>query len=75
MLLVQLATGDALTAGPQALVSRWRAAGAVVDVLMVRARQVWTVPDQWQPEEDRAPTLALVEGISAWVDGMASATP
>lgn len=75
VLLVQLATGDALTAGPQALVSRWRAAGAVVDVLMVRARQVWTVPDEWQPEEDRAPTLALVEGISTWVDGMASATP
>ena len=67
VLLVQLATGDALTAGPQALVLRWRAAGADVEVLMVRARQVWTVPDQWQPEEDRAPTLALVEGIAEWV--------
>jgi hypothetical protein len=71
VLLVQLATGDILPAGPQDLVSRWRASGADVEVLLVRARQVWTVPDQWEPEEDRAPTLALVDGISDWVSRLA----
>jgi alpha/beta superfamily hydrolase len=67
VLLVQLGMGDAENPRYTELASRWTAGGAVVDVLRVRMRQLWMVPEKWEPEEDRPTTGELVEGIVAWV--------
>jgi alpha/beta superfamily hydrolase len=53
------------------LVSRWTAGGAAVDVLRVRARQLWMVPDKWEPVEERPTTVERVDGIAEWVAGPA----
>jgi alpha/beta superfamily hydrolase len=67
VLLVQLGMGEADNPQHRALASRWTADDAVVDVLKVRMRQLWMVPDRWEPEEDRPTTRELVEGIGRWV--------
>jgi alpha/beta superfamily hydrolase len=68
VLVVQLGMGDADNPHYRELAARWTAGGAVVDVLKVRMRQLWMVPDRWEPEEDRPTTRELVDGIRAWVE-------
>jgi alpha/beta superfamily hydrolase len=68
VLLVQLGVGDAENPRYTELAARWTAGGAVVDVLRVHMRQLWMVPEKWEPEEDRPATRELVEGIVAWAE-------
>jgi len=67
VLLIQLGMGEADNPHYRDLASRWTAEGAVVDLLKVRMRQLWMVPDRWEPEEESPTTRELIEGIGAWV--------
>jgi alpha/beta superfamily hydrolase len=67
VLLVQLGLGDAENVQYNDLISGWTGEGALVDVLRVHMRQLWMVPDKWEPVEDRPQTKELVEGIAGWI--------
>jgi hypothetical protein len=71
VLLVQLGMGDADNPQYDDLVSRWTADGASVEVLKVPMRQLWMVPETWEPEGTDATTQGLVEGIADRVDATA----
>jgi pimeloyl-ACP methyl ester carboxylesterase len=71
VLLVQLGLGNVENPQYDELVSRWTADGSLVEVLRVRARQLWMVPDNWEPEDNRPTTQDLVAGIAGWVDATA----
>lgn len=68
VLLVQLGMGEAENPQYDDLVSSWAAGGALVEVLRVRMRQLWMLPEKWEPEESSPTTQDLVEGIAGWVD-------
>lgn len=68
VLLVQLGIGESLTASNQELASGWRAYGAHVDVQLVPTRQLWSVPERWEPEDSRPETPLIVTGIPGWID-------
>jgi alpha/beta superfamily hydrolase len=67
VLLVQLGLGDAENQQYNSLVSEWTSHGARVDVLRVHMRQLWMVPDKWEPVEGRETTSEVVEGIAGWI--------
>ncbi len=65
ILVVQVGLGDG-TAQQEALVAGWTAAGAHVEILRIRMRQLWMIPDAWEPEEESPTTQQLVAGITDW---------
>jgi alpha/beta superfamily hydrolase len=67
VLVVQVGLGDADNPQYTDLVSKWTAGGARVDMLRVRARQLWMVPDKWEPVEDRPTIRDRVDGIAGWI--------
>jgi pimeloyl-ACP methyl ester carboxylesterase len=75
VLLVQLGTGDADNPQYDDLVSRWTAGGASVEVLKVQMRQLWMVPETWEPEGIDATTRGLVEGIADRIVATAGVSP
>lgn len=55
--------------GPiQVALDQWTAAGYDVERVHIAARRdPWFVPEQWEPQETEADTLAVVEAITSWV--------
>lgn len=75
VLVVQVAAGDSLTRHNQQLVTQLGDHGATVDNLLVRERERWFVPDQWEPEDTVPETRALSDGISDWFQDVVRRTP
>jgi alpha/beta superfamily hydrolase len=71
VLLVDVGLAD-VTPSYQALTAGWSNGGALVDVLKVRTRQLWMVPDVWEPPEINPTTQEVIAGISGWASGVAS---
>jgi hypothetical protein len=55
--------------GPvQVALEQWTAAGYDIERVHVAARRdPWFVPEQWEPQEIEADTLAVVEAITSWI--------
>jgi len=68
VLMIQIAASEALTKPYEALAERLREGGAELDVLRVQARQVWFLPDTWEPEDEKPELRALITGISDWLE-------
>lgn len=68
VLLVSLGVGESHNPRYDELVSGWMSQGAPVEVLRVQMRQLWMVPDKWEPVEEKPTTRALVDGIVRWID-------
>jgi hypothetical protein len=67
LLLVQVAPAEALTRHNEELMAQLRSKGVDVDTFLVRERERWFVPDQWEPEDTVPETKALSEGVSDWM--------
>lgn len=67
VLLVQVAPAESLTRHNEELVAQLKSKGAEVETVLVRERERWFVPDQWEPEDTVPETKAFSEGVSDWV--------
>lgn len=74
-LLVQIGASETLSRPYQALADRLRGSGAELEILLVQARQLWFVPDTWEPEDEKPELRLLVSGIREWVDRVAARSP
>jgi predicted alpha/beta-hydrolase family hydrolase len=67
ILLVQVAASEKLGGSYERLAARLGAAGAHVEALVVRGRQLWFVPDAWAPETESPEVRTIIDGIASWV--------
>ena len=74
VLIVQIAASEALSKPLERLTQQLREGGAEVQVILVQARQIWFVPDTWEPEDEKPELRTLVSGISDWVEKVAESS-
>lgn len=67
-LVIQLSSADSLSTSLRSLVDRLREAGVDAEAVVLRQRERWFVPDQWEPDNDVPDTHAISEGVSAWLE-------
>lgn len=75
VLLVQVAASESLSRVYAGFRDDVAGVGGQVETMLVRAREQWFVPDQWEPEDEAPETRATRDGIVAWVRRLGTDVP